>query len=196
MSQSALASLDAEIVRPILLVELNFRTQALRLTSGPTDVSWNGHAFIANGWVLPVDNIQESTDIGKYDFDLTLSGVSLALLSLILSNDQRDGIGVVWLGLMTENGSLVASPITLFRGNIDSSQIDDKIENPTVTISLTNELSRLDTSQNFRFTNESQIALYPGDKGFEYVTKLESWSGFWGKSERPKWLKKPKARKR
>ena len=196
ISISTANSLTDEVLRPILLTELNLGQEPLRLTSGPASITYNGATFIANGWILPVDGVQESTDIGNYGFDLTLSGVSVALLSIILSNQQKNGLGTVWMAILNENQTIIGEPIVLFRGLIDACTIDDKIDNPTVKINMTNDLARLDTSQNFRFTQESQTSLFPGDLGFQYVTKLENWSGFWGKSERPKWLKKPKARKK
>jgi hypothetical protein len=85
---------------------------------------------------------------------------------------------------------LIGDPILLYRGLIDSCEIEDKLENPSASIKLENDLSRFDTSQNYRFADESHKVYYPDDRGFEYVESLEDWSGFWGRSERPKWLKR------
>ena len=196
INNSTSALLDDQVLRPALLVELWLQGQPLRLTSAQKDIIWSGNTYVSNGWLLPIEGIQESTEIGRYGFDLTLSGVNVALLSLILNNNNKGELGIINLALFDDNGALVGAPIVLYKGNIDSCQIDDKFENPSILIHLENEMSRFDTSQNYRFTAESHASYYSDDLGFQYVSKLENWSGFWGKQERPKWIKKPKQTKK
>jgi hypothetical protein len=188
--------LSNAIVRPVVLIELNLESTVLRLTSATRDIPWNGHSFLANGWVLPPDGITESTDVGNYSFKLTLSGVNLAVISAVLDNPDRGELGTIWLAMLNESAEIVGAPIVLYRGMIDSCEIEDKFETPLVIVNLETDLARFDTSQNFRFTAQSQAAYFPGDVGFQYVTQLENWSGFWGKPERPKWLTRQKSTKR
>lgn len=195
LNSSTSAVLSEETLYPGLLVELKFSEMTLRLTSLTRDVTYGNLIYVSNGWLLPIDGIQQSTDIGNYGFDLALNGISTALMSLILGNEDASERGTVWLAFFTSSGSVVGAPILLYRGLIDSTQIDDKLENPTAVVKLENDLGRFDTSQNFRFTDESQKAYYPEDRGFEYVESLDDWSGFWGKSERPKWLRRKSTKK-
>lgn len=196
LNPSTSAVLDDETLFPGLLVEVVLSNEMVRLTSLKRDVTWNGNVFVANGWLLPINGIEQSTDIGNYGFDLTLTGISTALISLILSNQDNGQRASIWLAFFNSSSSLVGDPILLYRGLIDSCQIDDKLDDPNATIKLENDLSRFDTSQNYRFSDESHKVYYPDDRGFEYVESLEDWSGFWGRSERPKWLKKNKSTKK
>lgn len=190
------AVLDDSIVYPVILVELSLQSSPLHLTSAPSNVTWGGNTFLANGWIIPPDGISESTDVGNYNFDLTLSGVNTAVIAAILSNPDRGEPGTVWLAFCNESRQIVGEPVVLYRGLVDSCEIDDKLDNPLVVVHLVNDLARFDTSQNYRFTAQSHGAYFPDDLGFQYVTKLESWSGFWGKAEKPKWITQPKSSKR
>lgn len=185
-----------QVVHPIILVELSLESSPLYLTSATSNVTWNGTLFLGNGWLIPPDGISESSEIGNYTFDLTLSGVNLAVVAAILSNPDRGEPGSVWLAMCNQSNQIVGDPIMLYKGLVDSCEIDDKLENPYVIVHLVNDLARFDTSQNYRFTAQSHAAYYPDDLGFQYVTQLESWNGFWGKAERPKWLRPQKSRKR
>lgn len=193
---STAALLDDPVVNPVILVNLKLESETIRLTSSRTDITFNSETYVANGWVMPPDGISESTDVGNYGFDLVLSGVNLALVSAILNNSNRGDPGTVYLALVTSSNVIVGQPVTLYRGIIDSCEIEDKIETSYVTIHLENDLARFDTSQNFRFTPESQSAYFPDDSGFQYVSQLENWTGFWGRPERPKWLSRQKSKKK
>jgi hypothetical protein len=190
LNPSTSTALEGEFLCPALLVEVALSDQMVRLTSLKRDVVWDGRTFLANGWLLPIQGIEQSTDVGNYGFDLALSGISGALISLILANQDRGERGSIWLAFFNASSVLIGDPILLYRGLIDSCEIEDKLENPSASIKLENDLSRFDTSQNYRFADESHKVYYPDDRGFEYVESLEDWSGFWGRSERPKWLKR------
>lgn len=196
INNSTSALLDDPVVTPVILVKLELESETIRLTSSRTDIVFNSETYVANGWVMPPDGISESTDVGNYGFDLMLSGVNLALVSAILNNSNRGDPGSVYLALVNSSNGIVGEPITLYRGLIDSCEIDDKVETSYVIIRLENDLARFDTSQNFRFTPESQAAYYSDDAGFQYVSQLENWNGFWGRPERPKWLTRQKSKKR
>lgn len=189
------AILNDGVLAPGLLAEFTLADQVIRITSLKRDVIWDGNTFLSNGWLLPIDGVQDSAEIGNYAFDLTLNGISTALISLILANDANSRRGSVWLAFFNSSAGIIGQPVLLYRGIIDACEIEDSFENPTATISLENDLSRFDTSQNYRFSKESQRAYFPDDRGFDYVEKLEDWSGFWGKSERPKFLRKQRSRK-
>lgn len=188
------AVISSEILRPAMLIEVYLIKQPLRLTSTKQDISWGGRTFLANGWLDPIDGISETTDVNNQGFEIKLSGVSQALVSLVLSNNDAGEKGTIWLALFNETGNLVGEPIRLYQGFVDTCDIDDNMSAPKITINLENELSRFDESQNFRYTDECQKSYFNGDRGFQYVPKMETWSGFWGRQERPKWIKakKPK----
>lgn len=198
INASTLALFDDAYLRPVILAEVMLSGQPIRLASAPQNVVWSGNTFLGNSWLQPIDGIDETPDVGNYGFELVLSGIDVASLSIILNNPNRGERASVWLALMSDAypPAIVGQPVLLYKGIVDSCSIEDKLEEPRVVISLENDLARFDTSQNFRFTSESQAALFPGDLGFQYVPQLESWSGFWGKSERPSWLKKKKQPKK
>jgi hypothetical protein len=190
--------LDDAIVKLILLADLTLAGQTVRLTSAARNVVWNGNTYVGNSWLLPLDGVEETTDTGNLGFQLSLSSVDVTTLSVILNNPNRGEPATLWIAALSDAATpaIVGAPVLIYKGLIDSCEIEDKLEEPSVVINLENDLAKFDTSQNFRFTTESQSVLFPGDLGFQYVPQLETWSGFWGKSERPSWLKKKKQTKK
>lgn len=198
INASTVAILDLPTVRTIILVEIVLAGQTLRLCSASQNVTWNGNIYLGNSWLKPIDGVEETTDIGNFGFQLLLSSVDVAALSAILNNPNRGEPCSVWLALLSDTASpaIVGAPVLLYKGLVDSCEIDDKIENPSVLVNLENDLARFDTSQNFRFSTESQSAVFPGDRGFEYLPQLETWSGYWGRPNKPPRKTKQKKKSR
>ena len=96
--------------------------------------------------------------------------------------EARQGLpGKVWLGLLTEAGTIIADPVLAFAGRLDVPEITDDVETCRITISYESRLIDLNTARSWRYTHESQQVLYPGDLGFEYVTAIQDREITWGR---------------
>jgi len=186
----------AQTYRSVMLVSIGFTSTTVRLNSLNRDISWDGNTYLGNGWLMPIRAIQETPEVRAVGVEIPLVGVSSTLISLALLNVDQNLDANVYLGALDASGALVSDPLLLFKGKVDSTVIDDRAVNPTVTVQVETYLARLNRPQNFRYTNENQRALFSGDRGFEYVSKLEDWNGFWGKAERPKAIRRKRQRTR
>jgi len=179
-----------------MLVSIGFTSTTIRLNSLMRDISWDGNTYLGNGWLKPIRAINETPEVRAVGVEIPLVGVSPTLISLALLNVDQNLDANVWLGALDASGALVSDPLLLFKGKVDSTVIEDRASNPTVTVLCETYLARLNRPQNFRYTNENQRALFAGDRGFEYTPKLEDWNGFWGKAERPKSIRRKRERPR
>ncbi|KKK78584.1 hypothetical protein LCGC14_2842090, partial [marine sediment metagenome] len=86
----------------------------------------------------------------------------------------------IWFGALDSNGAVVADPFLAFKGLIDTAELVEGAETGTVKVNIENEAVSLQNPREQRYTDEDQQQRYPGDKGFEYVPKLQEWNVLWG----------------
>lgn len=181
--QSALAATD---VRPIDLVEMAFTSQTVRLCSASRDISWNSQTWLGNGWLNPLREISDTSELRAIGVEVPLVGADQSVVSLALSETGHRSTCKIWLGLFDSSWSLIVDPVQLFKGYLDQATINDDGRTASVSFAWESDLTNLERPVIFRYTKEGQRSLFPSDKGFDYVHQVEDWSGFWGKSARPK----------
>ena len=112
-------------------------------------------------------------------FDIGLEGKML--MAAMSAGAVAAMTGSVWLGLLAENGSIIADPVQAFSGRLDVPEIKDDADTCTITISYESRLIDLTVARTWRYTHESQQVLFPGDLGFEYVTAIQDREITWGR---------------
>lgn len=177
-------------IRPVFLVSIEFGdSTVLYLNDRSFDITWDSKTWEGNGWLRPLKTIDETSDVKAVGCEITLSGTITQLLSYSLTDATLKNKGKIWLGLLDENNALVTSPYQIFSGKLDVPRIDITETEMTLSLAYESDLRGLERPNEFRFTDQSQKELYATDKGFEYVASVEKWDGYWGKPERPKWIK-------
>lgn len=176
--RAALAEAD---LRPVIFFEGVFASGTLRLWSGLGAITWAGQSWAGAGTLLGIGSIGETGDVVASGTTISLSGVPLQMVQLAIE-DARQGLpGRVWLGLRDTDGRIIADPVLAFSGRLDVPEIIDNEESCTVSITYESRLIDLNTPREWRYTHESQQALYPGDLGFEYVTAIQDKEIKWGR---------------
>lgn len=176
----------ASTVRPFFLFEGIFASSTLRLCDGYSDLSWDSQTWLGNGWLQGFSDFGEGNEIKATGVDVLLSGVPAAMISLLLTEARHSNRGSIWVGCFDSNRDIVADPYLLFEGALSAPRIDDSSDKSQVVLSYENDLIMLARSKELRYNAESQAALFPGDRGFEYVAAIQQWKGFWGNKEKPK----------
>lgn len=180
------AEFVASTVRPFFLFESTFASSTLRLCDGYSDISWNSQTWLGNGWLQGFSDFVEGNDIKATGIDVLLSGVPGAIISLLLTEARHDSRGSIWVGCFDSSRAIVADPYLLFEGALSAPRIDDSSDRSQVVLTYENDLVMLNRSKELRYNAESQAAIFPGDRGFEYVASIQQWKGFWGTKERPR----------
>ncbi len=182
-------ALGAEIVRPGFLFEMQTTGATVYLTTRPNHISYGGQTWLANGWLLPTENLEETIDIQANSARIALQGIDSSAISLVLSSLNRSKTGKLHICAFNEAGAII-DPFQCFWGYFDGAELSDDGQNTKLIIRYENDLLRGKSWPEFRYTNNCQQALYPGDKGFEYAALIPDWSGFWGNAARPKFSRK------
>lgn len=184
------AALRAAVVRPIMLVRLQFDSTDLYLCDSDTDISWNAHTWLGNGVLQSIDNLAESRDLTPVNFSVTLAGEDSTIVSLVLSECHQNNIAQVFLALLNDEDSLIDDPFILETGFFDQATFKETGKDTAIVLAYENELIASQRAVQLRYTDQCQQALFPGDLGFQYVSQAADFKGFWGTAARVQYVKK------
>jgi hypothetical protein len=177
-------------IRPIYFAELEFESQTIRLTSATRDITWDSETWLGNGWLKPLNAIDESAQLRATGCQVILSGLPSSLIAVVLGQSIISKKGTIWLGLLDSSMAIITDPYLIFKGYLDVPEIDDSHEDGTVALNYESDLISLDRPVEYRYSDQAHQALFAGDLGFQYTPQMEDWNGFWGKAERVKWKKR------
>lgn len=170
--------------RPAIFFEGAFISSTLRLWSGLGDISWSGQTWLGNGWLGLPSGADETEEVQANGWEITLSGVPLAVISLALQEIKQGATGKLYLGFLNSSGAVISDPYLVAQGLADTATINESAETASVSLTYESKLIDLERAREFRYTHDSQRSLYPTDDGFQYVSSLQDWSGFWGAQQR------------
>ena len=172
----------AEVVRPIVLVQCDFDSGALNLWNGLGDLTVSGVNYVGAGTLLNISTMKESSDLSANGMNVTLSGITEPLISKARDEDYQGRELKVLLGAMDSSNSVIASPVIIFSGFMDTLNIQDGAETATITVSVENRLIEFQRNRIRRYTAEDQKINYPTDKGLEFVAEMAEKEIIWGRS--------------
>jgi hypothetical protein len=87
----------------------------------------------------------------------------------------------VSLGAFDASGDLIADPVIVFSGFMDTMTISESGAYSSIGISVENKLVSFERTKVRRYTAEDQKIDHPTDKGFEYVTAIVQKEIIWGR---------------
>ena len=175
----------AKVVRPIFLVRMVFDSSQLNIWSGVGDISFDSVTYTGLGDLLSISDIKETSDISATGINVSLSGVKTSLIAIAKNQDYQGRELTVRLGAFNETGSLIADPVIIFSGFMDTMTIAEAGTYSTISIAVENKLVAFERSKVRRYTAEDQKIDYPADKGFEFVTSIVQKEIFWGRPSPP-----------
>ena len=123
----------------------------------------------------------ETSEIRADGFSIQLSSVPPEIVALTLSDARQNEYGSLWLGFLGDSNVILGEPYLMAKGRLDVPEILEGGDTSTLTLSYESLLLQLGRAKENRYTDQGQKLYYPGDRGFEYVTTLQEWRGFWGK---------------
>lgn len=178
-NRSSTAAFQAEIVKsqsqPVHLVEIHFDspTGVQYLTDGFVPVTYNSNTYQPLGYLLSFSNIDETTDLQVGNLTLNLSGIDKVYIKYVLEETFVDRKVIIRKAfLSTSDDSLIANPIIIYQGNMNTPSVTESADNSIVSVEVANQFVDFNKTPG-RFTNsESQHLFYPNDKGFEYAPEI------------------------
>jgi hypothetical protein len=182
MTSAMQAAVCAPVLRPALLLAMQFATETAYAWTGYRPLTWNGMTFQGVGDLGDIAGISEDCEVEAKGVVLSLSGIPSDLISNVLWEVRVLGTVKVWFALFDATGAIIADPVLAYQGKMDAPATEDNGETCTATINVENVLVDLNRAVYRRFTNEDQQQDYPGDTAFQYVAGLQEQITFWGRS--------------
>lgn len=171
-----IAEIEKTKNQPFHLVDVLFDTTPVYITDAWTDISWNGHLYTALGHFLGFSDIEETDDLTVASLTAQLSGVDQSLIAAVLQESYIDRTLKIYKGLMNSGNAVIASPVLIFEGRMDSPVIEEDPDGGSCVLAVSATNAWIDFERlSGRHTNtEEQQLFFPGDLGFEYVSELTS----------------------
>ena len=182
MTAAMATAVCAPVLRPALLVAMQFASGSAYAWTGLGPLAWNGMTFQGVGDLGDISAISEDSTVEAKGITLNLSGIPSDIMTDVLTEVRVLGNVQIWFALFDVNGVLIADPILSFQGKMDAPTLNDDGKTCTATIAAENVLVDLNRAVYRRYTNEDQQQDYPGDTGFQFVAGLQEQITFWGRS--------------
>ncbi len=173
------------VVRPVILVELDFPSGFVRVNSTDRTIALDpggspsqAEDFLGIGRLGSVSTVGESSTLQASGVKLSLSGIPPAHIAAAFERAQGRP-GRIWLGFLDETYRLVVDPVLVFSGLIDDTTIDLGTL-AKVTLSVENRMIAWERPKVRRYTNEDQQQFFADDKFFEFVNPTVEKELLWG----------------
>ena len=175
----------ADVVRPVYFVRMVFDSgespSALNLWNGTGDLTYGSNTYIGTGDLLSISQITETSDISATGITVSLTGVKTSLIAIAKDHEYQGRPLSVSLGAFDASGDLIADPVIVFSGFMDTMTISENGAYSTIAIAVENKLVAFERTKVRRYTAEDQKIDHPTDKGFEYVTAIVQKEIIWGR---------------
>ena len=185
LTSGMLGVTTAEIVRPAYFVRMVFDSgespNVLNIWNGIGDLAYGGNTYTGTGDLLSISQITETADIQASGINVSLAGVKSSLIVIAKDHDYQGRPLTVSLGAFDASGSLIADPVIVFSGFMDTMTISESGQYSTISIAVENKLIAFERSKVRRYTAEDQKIDHPTDKGFEFVTAIVQKEIIWGR---------------
>ena len=188
LSNDLATAIQQPVVQPVFLVDIEYGASPshLFLSTLTRNISWAATTWLGNGLLRAAEGITEVNEVAARQASIILDGYNEALTAAILGGIRHKNKGHIYFGAFDSVGDLIINPVIVFTGTFDNSEFRDSVAGGQIALHYESDLIGLDRVNEFRYTDQSQQALFPGDRGFQYASTVPDWSGFWGKAPRVK----------
>ena len=162
-------------IKPVHLISIGFTT-AINITdcSFPltSDISGTSITYDASDFILGISNFNEETDLTKSTLTLSLSGADQTFISTVLNENVVNDEISIFRGLLDSSNSLIADPILLYKGQIDSFSINESNTDSTVNLTIVSHWADFEKQNGRKTNNTSQQRFFSQDVGMEFSSEL------------------------
>lgn len=181
LSTGMQSATTSDLVRPFFLVQLHFDTGTLYLWTGNGNLIHGGQTYVGAGDLLGISSFEEKSDLGAVGATITLNGVKTSLVQKARDEDYQGREVYIRLGAFDSSGNIIADPVTMFSGFMDTMTINEGAEYSDINLTLENKILQLDRTMERRYTDSDQKLDFPTDDGFEFVSTLQEKEIVWGR---------------
>ena len=178
MTRSLTSAVKTELatddIRPVHLITLGFSTPvnitdcSFSLTSS---VSGSSVTYNASDFILGISNHTEETDITKSSVNINLSGASTTFISTVLNENVVNDSVTIFRGFLDDSNALIADPMMLYKGKIESFDIQETDKESIVGLSIVSHWADFEKKNGRKTNNTSQQRFFSGDVGMDFASQ-------------------------
>lgn len=173
-----ITALESRKFKPAYFVFVGF-SDPIRFTSLYSSKVVDGDEYIGLGNLGKVSGISENTDMEPQQLSIVIAGVNPASLSATLTEPYVNREVRVLVGMLDDNDGLIGDvTMTYFVGKIDEMKVTQDTAG-SIEIIARDRLADWSRPRVERYTNASQQAKFPGDKGLEFVSQVADKEIIW-----------------
>ena len=161
-------------IRPVHLITISFGTPvnitdcSFSLTSS---VSGSSVTYSASDFILGISNHTEETDITKSSVNISLSGADQTFISTVLNENVVNDNVDIFRGFLNDSNGLIADPFLLYRGKIESFEIQEGEKDSTVALSIVSHWADFEKKNGRKTNNTSQQRFFSTDVGMDFASQ-------------------------
>jgi hypothetical protein len=161
-------------IRPIHLIEIGFSTPVYLTDCGfnlTSSISGSSRTYTASAFLVGASSFEEQVDITKTTLSLSLSGADQTFISTVLNENIVNDTVVIYRGLLDSSNSIIADPILLYSGNIDTFEINEEPNKSNVKLIIVSHWADFDKKSGRKTNNASQQKFFSTDVGFDFASQ-------------------------
>ena len=164
LSSSIQTELGNQSIKPIVLIEILFPTPQ-RLTNHYKDITHNSNTYLSSGHLLSIGGKAEKSELDVSNFQIELSAVDSAFVSIVLNNNVSNDEVTIDIGLLDSNDALIDT-FNYDKGFIESFNIDT--ETGKLLLSCTSHFADFSRVSGRKTNQGSQQVYFPSDNAMEF----------------------------
>lgn len=181
MSNAMLSEIAKDAVHLIHLVRIELdtpinATDAHKVITADLAENAGVQNYSDQGFLLSLPDITETVNITCDSINIVMGFAEQTVAQQLLSASPINKKVNIHLGFLDSAGALIADPLWLYSGMIDTFNMVDDTETgaSVISISVSNHWSDFERRNGFRTNNAHQQSAryYPGDAGFEYCSQI------------------------
>ena len=161
-------------IKPFHLLTIGFSTpinltdNSFNLTSS---ISGSSTTYTASPFIVSIPSFEEQTDITKTSLDITLSGADQTFISTALNENIVNDSVVIFRGLLDSNNAIIADPLLLYQGTIDTFQINESQNESSLNITVVSHWADFEKKTGRKTNNASQQRFFSTDVGMDFSSQ-------------------------
>ena len=164
LSSAITTELQNQNIKPIILLEILFPTPQ-RITNHYKDITHNSNTYTSSGHLLSIGAKGEKADLDVGSFQVELSAVDSAFVSIVLNNNVSNDEVTIDIGFLNSSDALIGT-FNYDIGFIESFSIDT--DKARLTLSCTSHFSDFSRISGRKTNEGSQQNFFSTDKGMEF----------------------------
>ena len=161
-------------ISPIHLITIGFATPVNITDCGfdlTSSISGTSRTYTASPFLVGGSSFEEQTDITKTSLSLSLSGADQTFISTVLNENVVNDTVEIYRGLLNSSNSIIADPILLYSGNIDTFEIAESDTQSNVKLIIVSHWADFDKKSGRKTNNSSQQRFFSSDVGMDYASE-------------------------